>query len=55
MDVLILDSTFMWVIKVPVAVTLAYMTNLSIIWLVIGVETTRVTNAFISMYFYNKK
>ncbi|XMB67430.1 MATE family efflux transporter [Mycoplasmatota bacterium zrk1] len=55
LDVLILDSTFMWVIKVPVAVTLAYMTNLSIIWLVIGVESTRVINAFISMYFYNKK
>jgi len=54
-EVIILDAVFMWVVKVPVALLLAYYTNLSVVWLVGFVEATRILNAFISLYFFNKQ
>jgi len=54
-EVFMLDAVFMWLVKVPVALSLAYLTELNIVWLVVGVESTRLLNAFISLYFYKKK
>lgn len=54
-EILILDALFMWVVKIPLAFGLAYLTDLHVIWLLVAVESTRILNGFISMYFFNQK
>jgi len=54
-EVLFLDSIFMLVVKVPVAYVCANVFNFSIIPLFLAIESTRILNAMISMWFYKRK
>ena len=54
-EVLFLDSIFMWVVKVPVSLICGYVLKFPIIPLFLAVESTRVLNAFISMALYKRK
>jgi len=54
-EILILDGIFTWLFKIPLAYGLAYFTNVSIIWMLIAVESTRVINGFLSMYLFKQK
>ncbi len=55
LEVLFLDSVFMWVVKVPVALICGYVFHFSIIPLFFAVEATRVLNALVSITFYKQR
>ncbi len=54
-EVMCLDSLFMWLVKVPVALICGYLLHFNIIILILAVESTRILNAFVSMALYKRK
>jgi putative MATE family efflux protein len=55
LEIVFLDSLFMWVVKVPVALIVGYHFKADLIFIYLAVESTRLLNAFVSMMFYKKK
>jgi Na+-driven multidrug efflux pump len=54
-EIILLDSLFMWVVKVPVALIAGYYFKLDLMMIYLLVESTRFLNAIISMSFYRQK
>lgn len=54
-EVVLLDSVFMWVVKVPTALFFGYVLHVEIIPLFLSIEATRILNAIVSMYYYKQK
>jgi putative MATE family efflux protein len=52
---LLMDSGFMWLIAVPVALTLAFYTAYPITWMFLIVQGTEFLKVLFSVYRYNKK
>jgi len=55
LEILLLDSIFMWVVKVPIALLFGNVFDVNIIILFLAVESTRLLNAFVSLFFYRQK
>lgn len=51
---MLFDSLFIWIVRVPVAFILAYLTNLSIIWLFIIVEGLEATKSVVGFILVDK-
>ncbi len=54
-EVVLLDSAFMWVVKVPTAFFFGFVLHVGIIPLFLSVEATRILNAIISIHYYKQK
>lgn len=55
LEIILLDSLFMWLVKVPVALVIGFVFNAPLIFIYLGVELTRVLNAIVSLFFYRQK